>query len=220
MTIEMAKLLADLGLESFEDPFGEKPAFKARMGTVEITIVPRMNRHLQRVYAVESVINTGRTLTELHSELPKEVSCREEGLALIGHFVGPHVPTSDKPNWLKAAELLDGYLPWSPGEGGRLGPNASGPLARERHSRVHISVDLAVEDDGSVEISGQDLGEAAAEAFGSDSYETWIRIKPEALHSLMGALLRARYEGTASAVWDFRAFCEVRQIPHEYGSWP
>jgi hypothetical protein len=219
MAIPLESIFESLGLEKCKDPFGERPAFRMEIGTDEITFVPRANLLQQKSYSAMGVINTGRTISSIETELPLEVPSREEGLALIGYFIGQHVPENAKPAWLMYAETLHDYLPWKQAAAKAAPQFSSGPLVRQQHPRVHISVDLEVKEDGSLEISGQDLGKAPEEYIGRDSYEYWMRLKPEALRSLVGALLREKYEGKAGAVWDFRKFCEGRGIEHEYGCW-
>ena len=91
-------------------------------------------------------------------------------------------------------------------------------LAKEERHGTTISIAVETNGNGGVAVTGQDLGRAPKESFGSDSYEYWVRVPEGALTRLAAELLRERYLGRLDAVSHFREFCEARNIEHEFGT--
>jgi hypothetical protein len=69
---------------------------------------------------------------------------------------------------------------------------------------------------GTIRLSGQDMGPSVQAATGDDDYEFWVDVESSALPHLATELLLEKYGGNLQAVSEFRAFCEGKQIPHEY----
>jgi len=92
-------------------------------------------------------------------------------------------------------------------------------LAKKKPEPVSISILSSVDEAGSVKISGLDFGMAPEDALGIDSYEYWVRLKPEAIAALIQAMLNDRYQDQAHAVRDFRYYCKSKGIPYEVCAW-
>ena len=112
MSIELEQLFGELDFEAVEPLSGSRPAFRFHCGPNEFEIIPIVNRWLQQAYLVVGTVATARTASMVEVELPLEVGTREEGLALLGHFIGGAVAEVDKPPWLRIAERLSAHLPW------------------------------------------------------------------------------------------------------------
>ena len=93
-------------------------------------------------------------------------------------------------------------------------------IAEDRSSGTSITIALTASEDGGINLSGQDVGEAPKRAFGSSDYEYGLAIPPEGLSKLVIALLAERYAGQLRAVSQLRAFCETNEIPHSFWNYP
>ena len=112
MSIELEQLFSELDFEAVEPLSGSRSAFHFHCGPNEFEIVPIVNRWLQQAYLLVGTVVTARTASMVEIELPPEVGTREEGLALLGFFIGRAVAEVDKPPWLRIAERLSAHLPW------------------------------------------------------------------------------------------------------------
>jgi hypothetical protein len=81
------------------------------------------------------------------------------------------------------------------------------------------AIHLYVKDDGAVKLSAQDMGPLVDDAWGDTDYEHWVEVQGKEVKQLVFALLKDKFQNKASAVDDFRAFCQVNGIAHEWDSW-
>ena len=72
-------------------------------------------------------------------------------------------------------------------------------------------IDLYVGADGSVRLSGYELGPSVKE-WSDDDYEYHVNVSAAAVPKLVFALLREKYLGRRGAVQEFREFCEKEGI--------
>lgn len=91
--------------------------------------------------------------------------------------------------------------------------------AERKPEPISISILSHFDEAGSLEISGLDFEKASEDASGIDSYEHWIRLKPEAIAALVQALLNDRYQDQFNAIRDFRYYCDSKRIPYETCTW-
>ena len=82
------------------------------------------------------------------------------------------------------------------------------------------TTDAKIMPDGSLQVSGYDIG-AAAEAFvGHDDYECDVIVKPEHKDALLLALLADRFGGDSCATSHFMKFLDSKGIPYDFETWP
>ena len=79
--------------------------------------------------------------------------------------------------------------------------------------RSHESV--ALKDDGSLVISGHDLGSTPKEFWGSSEYEYWRRIAAEDVPRVLLGLIDQRFDSHA----DFHAWLDANGIDSTFDSW-
>ena len=126
LTITMQSLLEELDFEPFAHPFGARGAYRICCGPYTFEAARLVNKWCQESYFLRGHVNTGRTMSLVDAELPLTIATREEGLALLGYFIGQHLPEHHKPPWLRIAERLSAHLPWSRKESPtRIFPNIS-----------------------------------------------------------------------------------------------
>lgn len=82
------------------------------------------------------------------------------------------------------------------------------------------SIDAFVHDDGRLEISGQDIGEAPRQFFDHDDYEFIMTVAGPAKDALLLALIASAFGGKPSAFDDARVFLAANQIEYSYFTWP
>lgn len=92
-------------------------------------------------------------------------------------------------------------------------------LFEHKGERVSRSIDLYLNEDGSMKVSGGDVGRAVKGNFGSSDYEFWVTIAPENIGHLCFALLRDKLADDPSAVDHLRDYCEAEGIKNEFGVW-
>jgi len=80
-------------------------------------------------------------------------------------------------------------------------------------------VHAEVMENGKLVMSGQDVGKAPREQWGGDDYEFVVSVLPEQKDRVLLALLEQAFGGHFSAVDEFCAFLESRDIPFEFWSW-
>jgi len=89
----------------------------------------------------------------------------------------------------------------------------------ESRGATTILIDVEITEDGRLEISGQDLGEAPQKFWGDSDYEYWVSVRPEHKDWVLLALIEKLYGGNSSADSDFMEFLRSKGIPYEFGSW-
>ncbi len=82
------------------------------------------------------------------------------------------------------------------------------------------SIRLYLKSDGAIELSGQDIGPTVREFFDHDDYEYMVAVSSSAVAKLAFELLKDRFTGNLRAVEALRAFCNERQIPSTWWTWP
>ena len=112
MPIEMARLFEELDFQLAVSWSSTGPAFRFHCGPSEFDALPGVNKWLQQTYFVAGTVLTPRSASLVEFEMPIEVGTYEEGLALLGYFIGREVAEVDKPPWLRIAERLSAHLPW------------------------------------------------------------------------------------------------------------
>ncbi|MDB5694061.1 MAG: hypothetical protein JWO81_3124, partial [Alphaproteobacteria bacterium] len=112
MGIPTSSLLRSLGAEPDPTMVGvEDEALRLRFGRHSVQCGQFTSRWLTPTYLITGVINTGRTIVDVQSEMPVEVATEEEGLAWLGAILGAIIPVDVKPDWLFKGERLRNLLP-------------------------------------------------------------------------------------------------------------
>jgi hypothetical protein len=75
------------------------------------------------------------------------------------------------------------------------------------------SLTAEIKDDGSVVLSGYDLGPICKAWWDNDDYEFWVTVQPEHKDQLLLALIQQVFGGRSSGVDDFRDFCNAKGVP-------
>ena len=101
-------------------------------------------------------------------------------------------------------------------------------IYRDDHATSR-SITLTLSDDYRLCISAYDIGSACEHTWGSDDYQFWVDVEPEATKELIKRYKLAddnpetlfnelvlRYKGHEKAVTEFRDFCEEHKIAHEF----
>ena len=79
-----------------------------------------------------------------------------------------------------------------------------------------IYIDVKIDDEGDLLLSGQDIGEAPEQIFGKDEYEYWLRVPAAAKDRVLLALIEKVYKGDASVISELREFLESKDIPYNF----
>jgi len=112
MSVLTSSLLRSLGAEADSTMVGaDDDALKLRFGVHSVQAGQFMSRWLKPTYVISGVINTGRAIVEVHSEMPVAVESEEEGLAWLAAILGEVIPADVKPDWLLRGECLRNLLP-------------------------------------------------------------------------------------------------------------
>ena len=88
-----------------------------------------------------------------------------------------------------------------------------------RRGETSITIDAEITEDGALQLSGQDIGEAPKEFWGDDDYEYWLLVLAEQKDRVLLALLEKLYQGNPRAVSEFQHFLKERKIPCSFHSW-
>lgn len=112
MPVLMHSIFEELKAEKFENPLSTQPAYRMRFGPYEVEAAVFTNRCFRETFFLSGIINTGRTLSPIESELPLEVDSREQGLAMLAYCLRSEIPEHLKPDWLRAGEEFREHLPW------------------------------------------------------------------------------------------------------------
>jgi hypothetical protein len=100
---------------------------------------------------------------------------------------------------------------------------STNPLNRiriyESRGDTTVLIDVEIAEDGRLEVSGQDLGDAPEKYWGDSDYEYWVSVRTEHKDRLLLALMEKLYGGNSSVVSEFMEFLKSRGIPYEFGSW-
>lgn len=82
-----------------------------------------------------------------------------------------------------------------------------------------IYIDAEITADGSLVLSGQDLGEAPRQFFGASDYEYWLTIDVAHKDRVLLALLEKLYAGNVLVVSQMRELLKVKGIPAKFQSY-
>lgn len=89
----------------------------------------------------------------------------------------------------------------------------------EQRGKTSRSIHAAIEPNGALVISGQDLGDDPQQFWGDDEYEFWVTVPAEHKDAVLLTLLAAQFGGDPSAVDTFRAFLVENEIPGKFETW-
>lgn len=92
-------------------------------------------------------------------------------------------------------------------------------LVEQIDDRGHLSIDITLEDDGSIIVFFYDVGTAAQETFGRDDYEKWMKIPADVTGRLAFKLLSERFAGSIHALSEIEKYCQESGISPEVGGW-
>jgi hypothetical protein len=82
------------------------------------------------------------------------------------------------------------------------------------------TTDLRIMPDGSLQLSGYDIGEMAQQFVGHEDYEYDMTVAPECKDKLLLALLKAKFGDDSQASGHFRCFLDTENIPYDFDTWP
>lgn len=112
MAALMRSVFQELRMQQFEHPLSSETAYRMTFGPYQIEAVVLMNRYFRQAFFLSGIVNTGRTMRLIESELPLEVDSREQGLAMLAHHLREAIPEHLKPDWLREGEGMRKHLPW------------------------------------------------------------------------------------------------------------
>ena len=105
-------LLLGMGFQTVEAAWTEQqPGYQYDFGNFMLEASELMSLHFQRVMQFSGVQSDQRSIKEVDFQLPLNVECYEQGVALIANGIGrnfkPLIPT----DWLEQGRQLQDYLP-------------------------------------------------------------------------------------------------------------
>lgn len=92
-------------------------------------------------------------------------------------------------------------------------------LYQDTNPMARRTIDLIAEADGSITLSGGDIGQLVADHFGDSDWEFWTKIPAVAVQRLALALLFEKLNGQAEAWEELKSFCTTNHILHSSGDW-
>ena len=81
-----------------------------------------------------------------------------------------------------------------------------------------IHIDMRLKENGDLLFSGQDIGDAPEEIFGSSDYEYWLTVPAAEKDRLLLALLEKHYGGDSCVISSLRELMKSKDIPHNFHS--
>ena len=82
-----------------------------------------------------------------------------------------------------------------------------------------IYIDVRINENGDLLLSGQDIGDAPEEIFGDLDYEYWLTVPAAEKDKLLLALIEKHYAGNSTVISEMKEFLESKQIPCEFHSY-
>ena len=82
-----------------------------------------------------------------------------------------------------------------------------------------IHIDVCVDENGDLQFSGQDIGQAPREIFGDSDYEYWLTVPAAEKDRLLLALLEGHYAGDPLVISALRKIMESKNVPHNFNSY-
>jgi hypothetical protein len=111
MTLSTTSLLRTLGaVEDSGAIQDDNAALRLRIGPHSVHGGQYMSRWFQPTYRISAVINTGRSISLVESEMPAELETEDEGLAWLAAILHKALPNDVKPAWLLKGECLTHLL--------------------------------------------------------------------------------------------------------------
>ena len=89
----------------------------------------------------------------------------------------------------------------------------------EKQGETSIFIDVEIDKEGDLILSGQDLGKAPEEYWGASDYEYMMHVKRDQMNTLLLSLIKEKFGGNAQAFANFREYLIKESIPYEFGSW-
>lgn len=80
-------------------------------------------------------------------------------------------------------------------------------------------IEAEIGPDGSLVLSGQDVGKGPGELWGDSDYEYWLTVSSSDKDAVLLALLETLYGGNPSAFEEFRDLLEAQGIQSEFHSY-
>ena len=107
MRLATTSLLRTLG--AVDDPGAiqdERSGLRLQIGPHCVHGGQHMSRWFKPTYRISAVINTGRSISLVESEMPAELETEDEGLAWLAEILREALPPDIKPAWLLKGECL------------------------------------------------------------------------------------------------------------------
>jgi len=82
------------------------------------------------------------------------------------------------------------------------------------------SITARISPDGTLVISGYDIGPSCQEVFSHDDVESEVTVASKCKDTLLLALLKAQFGGDGRASGRFRTFLNAEKIPYDFDTWP
>ena len=111
MALTTSSLLRNLG--AVADPCAiqdDDTGLRLRVGPHCVHGGEYLSRWFRPTYRISGVINTGRSISLIESEMPAELESEDEGLAWLAAILGDALPNESKPAWLLKGERLSHLL--------------------------------------------------------------------------------------------------------------
>ena len=111
MALTTSSLLRNLG--AVEDPGAiqdDHTGLRLRVGPHCVHGGEYLSRWFRRTYRISAVIDTGRSISLVESEMPAELETEDEGLAWLAEILREALPHDVKPAWLLKGECLSHLL--------------------------------------------------------------------------------------------------------------
>lgn len=90
----------------------------------------------------------------------------------------------------------------------------------KRDGATFSSITARLNPDGTLLLSGYDIGPICQEAYGHDDVESEVTVAREHKDKLLLALLKAQFAGDNQASSHFRSFLDAERIPYDFDTWP
>jgi hypothetical protein len=89
----------------------------------------------------------------------------------------------------------------------------------EHRGKTCTCIDAEIKQNGDLQLSGQDVGEAPKKFWGDSDYEYCLAVQREYKDQVLLVLIEKLYGGNPSAINELRELLESNGIPCEFNSW-
>ena len=89
----------------------------------------------------------------------------------------------------------------------------------ESEGETSVFIDIKIDNEGDIVLSGQDIGKAPEEHWGDSDYEYWVVVNREQKDLLLLSLIQERFGGSSQSFSNFKEYLIQKEIPYEFGSW-